>query len=199
MDSYWRAKSLHGITAHAKVCSLPQFRAWPSPGKAIEHASRHIPIMSASAASETFRCSSACPSLHSAPTYRQRQDVCSQSSNVRPGARTSRAACQAQRPCLLSTSSSPKRRASIARGPARGSVAASAGAGSLMDVFQAIQAQMQGMAASDEPPLADVDVSHMAFHPAGMFNLYRIRPKHSSRACEGKVCTICDGMSAGAL
>ncbi|CAL5223971.1 g6580 [Coccomyxa viridis] len=36
-----------------------------------------------------------------------------------------------------------------------------------MDVFQAIQAQMQGMAASDEPPLADVDVSHMAFHPAG--------------------------------
>ena len=36
-----------------------------------------------------------------------------------------------------------------------------------MEVFQAMQAQMQGMAASEEPPLADVDVSDLTFHPAG--------------------------------
>ena len=40
-----------------------------------------------------------------------------------------------------------------------------------MDVFQAMQAQMQGMAASDEPPLADVDVSDLTFHPAGRGHL----------------------------
>ena len=40
-----------------------------------------------------------------------------------------------------------------------------------MDVFQAIQAQMQGIAASDEPPQADVEVSHLAFHPAGTYDL----------------------------
>ena len=54
---------------------------------------------------------------------------------------------------------------------ARGQVAARAGSGSLMDVFQAMQAQMQGMAASDEPPLADVDVSDLTFHPAGRCHL----------------------------
>ena len=50
---------------------------------------------------------------------------------------------------------------------ARGCVAALAGGNSLMDVFQAIQMQMQGMAPSDEPPLADVEVSQMIFHPPG--------------------------------
>ncbi|CAK0738148.1 hypothetical protein CVIRNUC_001001 [Coccomyxa viridis] len=50
---------------------------------------------------------------------------------------------------------------------ARAQVAAGAGSGSLMDVFQAMQAQMQGMAASDKPPMADVDVSDLTFHPAG--------------------------------
>ena len=54
---------------------------------------------------------------------------------------------------------------------ARGQVAARAGSGSLMDVFQAMQAQMQGMAASEEPPLADVDVSDLTFHPAGRCHL----------------------------
>ena len=58
-----------------------------------------------------------------------------------------------------------------AAGSARGQVAAGAGSGSLMDVFQAMQAQMQGMAASDEPPLADVDVSDLTFHPAGRCHL----------------------------
>ena len=55
----------------------------------------------------------------------------------------------------------------VAARSARGEVAAGAGSGSLMDVFQAMQAQMQGMAAADEPPLADVDVSDLTFHPAG--------------------------------
>ena len=45
-----------------------------------------------------------------------------------------------------------------------------------MDVFQAIQAQMQGMATSDEPPSADVDVSHLAFHPAGTHTSVRCTP-----------------------
>ncbi len=54
---------------------------------------------------------------------------------------------------------------------ARAQVAAGAGSGSLMNVFQAMQAQMQGMAASDEPPMADVDVSDLTFHPAGRCHL----------------------------
>ena len=69
-------------------------------------------------------------------------------------------AASASRPCHMAAALRPAR-------SARGQVAAGAGSGSLMDVFQAIQAQMQGMAAAEEPPLADVDVSDLTFHPAG--------------------------------
>ena len=37
----------------------------------------------------------------------------------------------------------------------------------VMSCHLLLQAQMQGMAASEGPPLADVEVSQMTFHPAG--------------------------------
>lgn len=67
-------------------------------------------------------------------------------------------------------------------------MAASAGAGSLMDVFQAIQAQMQGVAASDEPPLAHVEVSRMAFHPAGTCDFCAVPTGTEQRHCTPHMC-----------
>lgn len=76
-----------------------------------------------------------------------------------PAAAISLAAQRSSRPCSAGLGGRPDK--------AREGVAASAGGGNLIDVFQAIQAQMEGMAASHEPPLADVEVSQMTFHPAG--------------------------------
>ena len=184
MDSYWRAPSLHGIAAQAHGCSLPPLRAFPSAARARKNAVGHTPQVHASAASGIHNRSSACHSAHSAPTHWQGPDVSSHCGGLRAKAASIGAASghgsllhasQTTQPFLFSDTRSPQRRAFLARPPARGSVAASAGSGSLMDVFQAIQAQMQGMAASDEPPLADVNVSHVAFHPAGRFDFHVMR------------------------
>ena len=179
MDSYWRAKSLHGNTTHAHGRCLPLLRACPSTASARKHAAGRASRGLPSAVSGMHNRSSACHCLHNTPTCRQGQAASSHHSGFRvhttnigaaPGHGSLLHASRAEQPFLPSSTGSPKRGASLARAPARGSVAASAGAGSLMDVFQAIQAQMQGMAASDEPPLADVDVSKMAFHPAGRYD-----------------------------
>ncbi len=194
MDSYWRAKSLHGITAHAHRCSLHLLSACPSTARPRRDATGRASQGCASAASRIHKHSSACHSLHSAPTRRQGQDLRSHRGDVSISAATTGAAAghssplhasQTEPAVLPISCSSPGRRASLARTPTRGSVAASAGAGSLMDVFQAIQAQMQGMAASDEPPLADVDVSHMAFHPAGRNDVYDCAPRSIIACCKG--------------
>lgn len=41
----------------------------------------------------------------------------------------------------------------------------------LAGILQAIQAQMQGQAASGEPPSADVEVKQLTYHPAGRFTV----------------------------
>lgn len=41
----------------------------------------------------------------------------------------------------------------------------------LAGILQAIQAQMQGQAASGEPPRADVEVKQLTYHPAGGFTV----------------------------
>ena len=178
MDKYRQAKSLPRLAGRAHWWSLPQLRAWPSLQRATRDAVRGTsPVCASVLCGNRHLGRSACCSLHSTRAHTKDQELYSQCSAVRTGGETTGAApakgsrlhASLTEACFSpSSSSSPGRsRATPAGWAARGSVAALAGAGGLMDVFQAIQAQMQGMAASDEPPLADLDVSHLAFHPAG--------------------------------
>lgn len=175
--------SLHSTTAHLtlgqrhRICGQTNtFRPrWPLAkplgasaltqqclaGPCNLHQSAHVP------SARRLKAASARGVSSSHASQGERSRILCNAGSAKAGSQTSLSLASQAGPLQTPSNAGPAWGAYSEGSPARGSIAALAGGSSLMDVFQAIQMQMQGMAPSDEPPLADVEVSQMIFHPPG--------------------------------